>query len=89
MAVFYPDGRRFFTFEETEAAYARANEEITQARQEVDEAPQSLNDACKQVDLAVQRQRRMAELSRKARRGEASANELAELDRLESDAAPV
>jgi Uma2 family endonuclease len=60
MVVFYPNGRRFLTFEEFEAERARMQQELT----------------------------RLAELSRKARRGQATAEELAELERLENQASP-
>jgi Uma2 family endonuclease len=73
MTVFYPDGRRFLSFEELEEARLQAQRQADQARQEVDQANQ--------------RVARLAELSRKARRGQASAEELQELERLEEQAA--
>ncbi|HJT79268.1 MAG TPA: Uma2 family endonuclease [Gemmataceae bacterium] len=62
MAVYRPDGQRFLTLTESEAARRQAE----------------------------RRAARLAELSRKARRGQASAEELQELDRLEEppDTAP-
>lgn len=67
MAVYYPSGERFLSFDELKG------------RQEEE---QRLRVA------AEQRFARLAELSRKARRGEATPEELAELERLEDDAAP-
>jgi Uma2 family endonuclease len=72
MTVYYPDGRRFLSFEELEAERKRQHQRADQAEQ--------------RADQAEQRGARLAELSRKARKGEASAEELAELDRLEQAA---
>src|SRR5437764_12747594 len=60
LVIHRPDGRRFLTFEELEAARERAEQRAT----------------------------RLAELSRKVRRGQASAEEVQELDRLEEESAP-
>jgi Uma2 family endonuclease len=52
----------------------------------VEEQRAAVDAAQRQADVARQRERRLAELSRKVRRGEASARELAELERLENEA---
>jgi Uma2 family endonuclease len=69
LVVTGPDGRRFLTFEELEAERAHEREQRLAAEE--------------RAGLAEQRAGRLAELSRKARRQQASAEELAELDRLE------
>jgi len=66
MVVYYPDGRRFLTFEQFEEVRAEAE---------------------RRADAAERRVSRLVELGRKARRGEASPEEIAELERLE-DSAP-
>lgn len=58
MVVWGPDGQRFLTFEQLQAARKQAEQRVA----------------------------RLAELGRKARRGHATAEELAELDRLEEEA---
>jgi Uma2 family endonuclease len=82
MQVFYPDGRRFLTFVELEADRTR------QAQLRKD-AEQKLHAAEQKLQTTERRLRRLAELSRKARRGEASAEELAELERLEEGPGPA
>jgi hypothetical protein len=74
LAVFYPSGERFLTFEELKAAQEAAEQRAAQEHQE--------------RQAAEQRAARLAELGRKARRGQASADELAELERLEEESAP-
>jgi Uma2 family endonuclease len=81
MTVFYPDGRRFLTFEELEEARVQEKQRADRAEQRADQAEQEANQV-------AQRAARLAELSRKARRGLASEEELQELDRLEDQAAP-
>jgi Uma2 family endonuclease len=76
LVVYRPDGRRFLTFEELESARAQAEQRAAQAEQRAARAEQ-------RAAQAEQRGVRLAELSRKARRGQASAEELQELDRLE------
>jgi hypothetical protein len=71
-----PDGKPFLTFEELMDLQARTEQERDRAHQERDRAHQ-------ERDHAQQRSSRLAELSRKARRGQATAEELQELDRLE------
>jgi Uma2 family endonuclease len=87
MAIYYPDGRRFLTIEELDAIRSLAEQQAGEARKLADEARRQADEARSQADEATRRSRRLAELSRKARRGEANADELAELDRLESEAA--
>ena len=62
LVVYRPDGQRFLTFPELEAARRQAE---------------------RRADQAERRAARLAELSRKARRGQASPEEVQELDRLE------
>jgi Uma2 family endonuclease len=74
MVVYYPDDRRFLSFEELEAERIEAEQRAKKAEQ--------------RAEKAEHRAARLAELGRKARRGEASAEELQELERLEEQAAP-
>jgi Uma2 family endonuclease len=69
LVVYRPDGRRFLTFPELETARQQAEQHAEQERQ--------------RAEQAERRAARLAELSRKVRRGQASAEELQELDRLE------
>jgi Uma2 family endonuclease len=69
LVVYRPDGQRFLTFPELEAARRQAEQRADQAEQRA-------------ADIQ-RRAARLAELSRKARRGQASAEELQELDRPE------
>ena len=69
LVVFGPDGRRFLTFEELEAERVHEHERRLAAE--------------RRAGQAEQRAARLAELSRKARRNQASVEELAELERLE------
>ncbi len=72
MVVYGPDGRRFLTFEELTAAHDREKQRADQAEQ--------------RAGQAERRAARLAELSRKVRRQQASPEELAELERLEEPA---
>lgn len=74
MVVYRPDGRRFLTFEELEA-------DREQLQQRAEESQQ-------RAEQLQQRVARLAELSRKARRQQASQEELAELERLEGGSLP-
>src|SRR5579884_3722400 len=76
LVVTGPDGRRFLTFPEVEAARR-------QAEQRAEEERRRAGDERQRAEQAERRAARLAELSRKARRGQASAEELQELDRLE------
>jgi len=71
MVVYGPGGRKFLTFEELDAA--RADAEAARADAEAGRAD------------AVRRAARLGELSRKARQGAATAEELQELERLEEE----
>jgi Uma2 family endonuclease len=74
MAVYGPDGRRFLTFEEMQAERERERQRAEQAERRADEIGR--------------RGARLAELGRKARLGQATAEELQELERLEGEAFP-
>jgi Uma2 family endonuclease len=76
MVVFYPDGRRFLTFEDLEAEREREQQQRLAAEQRANRAEQN-------ADRAQQRLARLIELGRKARRNQASE---AELERLEEEA---
>jgi Uma2 family endonuclease len=80
VAVFYPDGRSFLPVEEIDADRQRANQRADTAEQRADSAVQRAN-------AAEQRANRLVELGRKARLGQASPDELAELERLEEGTA--
>jgi Uma2 family endonuclease len=71
MAVYYPDGRRFLTFEELDRAAAQARKDVDLARREAEKLRIALT--------------RLRELSRKARLQQATAEELQELERLEAE----
>jgi Uma2 family endonuclease len=75
MTVYGPDGRRFLTFEELEKIRLETEQRASQAEQRASQAEQ-------RASQAEQRAVRLADLSRKARRGTASAEELSELDAL-------
>lgn len=76
MTVYRSDGRRFLTFEELEESHEQQQERADKQQQRADKAEQ-------RADKAEQRAARLAELGRKARRGQASEAELQELDHLE------
>jgi hypothetical protein len=78
MQVFYPDGRRFLTFAELEVERAR------QLRLRL-AAEEKLQTTEEKLQTTEQRLRRLAELSRKARRGQATPEEVEELERLENE----
>jgi Uma2 family endonuclease len=83
MAVIGPDGQRFLTFEELQAERVREQERAAQAEERVEEARHQRLAAEQRAAQAEQRAGRLAELSRKARRQQATPDELAELERLE------
>jgi Uma2 family endonuclease len=68
MVVFYPDGRRFLSFEELEAERAKAEQRAEDAEQRLEEVRR--------------RAARQAELMRRALRQQATADELQELQQL-------
>ena len=78
MTIYGPDGKRFITFEESLA-------ETRAVRAQREEAERQDDDARRQADAAITRVARLAQLGRKARRGQASAEEVAELERLEDE----
>ncbi|SRR5579885_1092618 len=75
MVVYGPDGQRFLTFEELTVARVQAEQRAEQAE--------------RRADQEKQRAARLAELGRKARQQQASAEELAELERLEGEISGV
>jgi Uma2 family endonuclease len=81
MTVYGPDGRPFLTFEQLE-------EQRLEAQRQADAARQAVTAALQQADTARRQAARLAELGRKARLGQATAEELQELERLEAQAAP-
>jgi Uma2 family endonuclease len=89
LVVYRPDGEPFLSFEELEEARAQerqqrlAAEEQTAREQQRLAAEQRATQAEQHATQAEQRAARVADLSRKARRQQATAEELAELDRLE------
>jgi hypothetical protein len=103
MAVYAPDGRRFLSFEELQAERddLQAERDGLQAERdslqverdnlhaECDNLQAERNDIQGRLNRARQRSARLAELSRKARRQQASPEELQELDRLEGEAPPA
>jgi hypothetical protein len=78
LVVYGPDGQRFLTFEELAAARDQERQRADQERQRADQERQ-------RADQERQRAARLAELSRKARRQQASPEELAELETLEEE----
>jgi hypothetical protein len=78
MTVYGADGRRFLPFDEV-----RRNADDN-ARQAADAAKQAA-DAAKQAADVIQLNLRLKELGRKVRRGQATPEEVAELDRLEDE----
>jgi Uma2 family endonuclease len=88
MAVFYPDGRRFLSFEELDAERQRQQQRADTAEQRANTAEQRASSAEQRASSAEQRTARLAELSRKARRQQATPQEMEELERLESETSP-
>jgi Uma2 family endonuclease len=74
MVVYGPDGEPFRTVEELKQLHRAAESQLREAEQ--------------RVLTATQQAARLAELSRKARRGQASVEELAELEQLEENHLP-
>ncbi len=81
MVVFYPDGRRFRTFEELEG-------ERVQAQQQARDAVQRARDAEQRAENLQRRADRQAELMRRALRQQATPDELQELQQLLGEAPP-
>jgi Uma2 family endonuclease len=93
MVVRRPDGQPFITLEEAETARhaaEMARQAAETARHAAETARQAAETARQGAEVARQeaarRAARMAELGRKARRGQASPEELQELERLEEQA---
>jgi Uma2 family endonuclease len=81
MVVYRPNNQPFITFEEMEIARDVGNLRADQEKQRAE-------DEKVRADKAEQQSSRLAELSRKARRGQASVEELQELERLEEQRLP-
>src|SRR5262249_41350566 len=75
LVVRYPDGRPFLTFEELEAERVQAEQRADQEKQRGDQEKQ-------RADQAEHRAARLAELSVKVLRQEATPEDLLELQRL-------
>lgn len=71
LVVYYPDGRRFLTFEELEAARALLEKQLGVAEQ--------------RATKAEERNRRLIALARAVRLGQATPEQIAELEQLERD----
>jgi Uma2 family endonuclease len=94
LVIYLPNQRRFLTYPELEAerVAAEAAREVAQQQREAavkqrDDAIQKRDEAIRKRDTAVQERKRLIELGRKARLGQASPEELLELERLESESA--
>jgi Uma2 family endonuclease len=99
MTVYGQDGEPFRPFEEerriaraakTEAAESKrqadeAKRQADEAKRQADEAKRQTADEATRADSASRRAARLAELGRKARRDQASPEEVAELERLEDE----
>jgi Uma2 family endonuclease len=83
MVVRRPKGQPFLTFEELQADRDQQQQRADQAEQRADEEHRLRLQAEQRADQAQQRANRLAELMRKARRQQATPEELAELERLE------
>jgi Uma2 family endonuclease len=88
LVVYRADGQPFLSFEESMKRLRAAKQQADQAKQQADQAKQQADQAGLRAQQAEQRAARIVELSRKVRRGQASAEELQELERLEEPAPP-
>src|SRR5262245_59837414 len=86
LVVYRPDGRPFLTFEELEAERAEAERRAAEAGQQAEQATQRAERAERLVEQEKQDRARLAALTRKALRGEATPEEAAELERLLKEA---
>jgi hypothetical protein len=91
LVVLRPDGRRFLTPREAEKdriKNALLLEQVQafadQQQKRAEEAERRADEVAKQRDEVSHKFARYSELSRKARRGQATPDELAELDRLDA-----
>jgi Uma2 family endonuclease len=82
LVVYGPDGQRFSTFAEVQTARREAEQRAAEAQQQAAEAQQ-------QAAEAQRRAARLVELGRKVRQGQASGEELQELERLEEQSLPA
>jgi Uma2 family endonuclease len=99
MVVHGPDGARFLTFEELEAARVQAEQLARAEKKRANAERRRANTATRRAEAesqradaaeqraaaAAQHSARLAELSRKVRRGQATGAEIEELARLEQD----
>jgi Uma2 family endonuclease len=83
MKVFLPDGRPFRTFEDLEAELMLTQQQAKRTKQQAKRAKQRAQEAEQRAHETEQRLVRLIELNRKARQGQATPQELEELDRLE------
>ena len=83
MTVYGPDGEPFLSHEEDRQLKRAAQIEAKESRRQADEARRQQADETKRADSANQRAARFAALARKALRGQATPEEVAELERLE------
>ncbi len=88
-----PDGERFVPFEEVAQRWIDARQRVDEEKQRADEEKrradrekQRADGEKGRADAAEQRVRRLVELGRKVRLGQATPKEIAELEQLEADA---
>ncbi len=80
MTVYRPDGRQFIPFDDLDR-------EAEETRRIADDNAKRADDNARRADENARRADRLTELSRKVRRGQASPEEVAELDRLLDESA--
>lgn len=83
MVVYRPDGQRFLSFEELSAAREQEKLRADRAEEKATAADKRAEQAAQRAARAEQRVSRLGQLSRKARTGQATPEELQELERLE------
>jgi hypothetical protein len=88
LTVRYPDGRPFLSFEEVDAERRAAEQRTTQAERRAGEAAQQAQQANQRAAQAEQRLARVAELTLKVLRQQATPEEIAELERLLAEPSP-
>jgi Uma2 family endonuclease len=88
MVIYRPDGQPFRPLDEVDDLRRAAEQQAHQERQRAEQAQQRAEQAQRQAEQERQRATRLVELGRKARRGQASPEELAELERLEQQNGP-
>lgn len=86
MVVYRPDNRPFLTFEELEAEREASESRAQQLEKQFKKSEKRASQAEQRALEAEQRAARLAELSRKVRRGTALPEEIHELERLEEEA---